>query len=120
MARYAFRLSERWAVFSTHGTPQGTKCWLCGKPVNFVEMEVDHILPESLLNDQSALDAALTAFGLPLEFELNSFENWLPAHRRCNAEKREHIFRPTPIIQVWIDRAREKAEAAREARYVRE
>jgi hypothetical protein len=79
-------------------------------------MEVDHILPESLLKDQSALDTALTAFGLPSEFELNSFENWLPAHRRCNAEKGEHIFRPTPIIQVWIDRARKKAEAAREAR----
>jgi hypothetical protein len=116
MVRYAFKPSERWAVFSTHGTSQGTKCWLCGEPVNFVEMEVDHILPESLLKDQSALDAALTAFGLPSDFELNSFDNWLPAHRRCNAEKREHIFRPTPIIQVWIDRARKKAHAAREVR----
>jgi 5-methylcytosine-specific restriction endonuclease McrA len=116
MARYAFTWSERWAVFNTHGTRQGTKCWLCGEPVNLVEMEVDHILPESLLRDRSALDAALTDFGLPSAFQLNSFENWLPAHRRCNAEKRERIFRPTPIIQMWIDHAREKADAARQAR----
>jgi hypothetical protein len=76
-------------------------------------MEVDHILPESLLQDRSALKAALTDFGLPLDFELNSFENWLPAHGLCNTTKRQHVFRPTPIIQVWIDRARTKAEAAR-------
>jgi hypothetical protein len=111
MARYAFRPSERWAVFETHGS----KCWLCDEPVNFVEMEVDHILPESLLKDRSALDKALAAFGLQSDFDLNSFENWLPAHRRCNGIKREHIFRPTPIIQVWIDRARDKAGTAREA-----
>jgi hypothetical protein len=112
MARYAFKPEERWAVFSTHGS----KCWLCYQPVNFHQMEVDHILPESLLKDQSALDAALTDFGLPSNFELNSFENWLPAHRHCNALKREDVFRPTPIIQLWIDRARKKAPAARDAR----
>src|SRR5262249_14115538 len=111
MARYAFKPSERWAVFTTHGG----RCWLCGEPVNFAEMEVDHILPE-FLKDQSTLDKALTAFGLPSNFGLNSFENWLPAHRRCNGVKGNHVFRPTPIIQVWIDRAREKAPAARAAR----
>jgi 5-methylcytosine-specific restriction endonuclease McrA len=116
MARYSFSLSERWAVFTTHGTPQGTKCWLCGEPLNFVEMEVDHILPEYLEANESDLKKALRAFGLPSGFELHSFENWLPAHRRCNGLKRDHVFRPTPIVQVWIDRARGKAEAARKAR----
>src|SRR5262245_25606081 len=84
MARYTFNLPERWAVFSTHGTRQGTKCWLCDEPVNFRDMEVDHILPESLFDAPAALQTALEAFGLSPKFELNSFENWLPSHPRCN------------------------------------
>jgi hypothetical protein len=78
-------------------------------------MEIDHVLPEKLKASESALKTVLTDFGLPSDFELNSFENWLPAHRRCNALKGENILRRTPLIQMWIDRAREKAQAAREA-----
>lgn len=110
MATYAFTPAERWAVFTTH---RG-KCWLCYEPVNFADMAVDHILPEFLSGDQ--LNAALTAFGLPSDFELNSFENWLPAHGPCNSLKGSRVFQPTPLIQEWIERAREKADAARAAR----
>jgi hypothetical protein len=105
---------ERYAVFNAHGSTRGTKCWLCDEPLNFVEMEVDHVLPEKLLDDKGALTEALRQFGLPPDFDLNSLENWLPAHARCNNQKRDHIFRPTPLIQYWIDRAAQKAAKARE------
>jgi hypothetical protein len=79
-------------------------------------MEVDHLLPECLLDNRDTLTEVLTEFGLPLDFNLNSFENWLPAHRHCNLQKLNHIFRATPLIQLWIDRARRKAALARERR----
>ena len=107
-------LVERWAVFATHGTSQGTKCWLCSEPLNFCAMEVDHVLPEWLLDDQATLTEALIAFGLPQNFDLNSFENWLPAHRHCNLQKLNHVFRPTPLIQRRLDRAHAKADDARQ------
>jgi hypothetical protein len=71
---------------------------------------------QEAVDDPAALQTALEAFGLSPEFKLNSFENWLPSHPRCNRRKREHIFRPTPIIQMWLDRAQDKADAARRAR----
>jgi 5-methylcytosine-specific restriction endonuclease McrA len=112
--KHAFTPGERWAVFATYGTSQGTKCWLCSEPLNFRAMEVDHVLPECLHDDQAALTEALIAFGLPQSFDLNSFENWLPAHRHCNLQKLNHVFRPTPLIQLWLDRARARADDARQ------
>ena len=73
----------------------------------------DHILPEHLLNDWDQLQRILAQFGLPTDFDLNSFENWLPAYGPCNRKKRGHVFRPTPIIQLYLDRARDRAPVAR-------
>jgi hypothetical protein len=114
MKRYRFTVAERYAVFAAHGTRKGTKCWLCDKPVNFAEMAVDHILPQYLLENKAKLTKTLCRLGLPLDFDLNSFENWAPAHDVCNRRKHNHIFRPTPIIQVRIDSSRKKAAKARE------
>lgn len=113
---YAFSPSERWAVFTAHGSQRGTKCWLCRKPLNFVEMAVDHVLPEHMQDHPKKLARVLQDFGLPADFNLNSFENWLLAHGPCNVQKLKHVFRPTPLIQRYLDRARKKADEARRIR----
>jgi hypothetical protein len=77
-------------------------------------MAVDHVIPEYLIENEAMLKQVLSDYGLSPEFDLNSFENWLPAHGSCNRQKHDHIFRPTPLIQLWIDRARAKAAKARE------
>src|SRR5262249_24472363 len=110
MATRAFTQAERWAVFEAHGS----KCWLCYEPVDFVDMEVDHVIPEQLIGDEQRLKHVLGEFGLPAEFDLNSFENWLPAHGSCNRQKGDQPFEATPLIQRWIARARDKAAKARE------
>lgn len=76
-------------------------------------MEVDHLLPERLLDDTKAKSEAISSFALPQDFDLNSFANWLPAHATCNNKKRGHVFRPTPLIQIHVDRARERASKAK-------
>jgi len=112
MARHVFTLAERWGVFAAHGTKQGTRCWLCTEPLDFATTDIDHLLPEDLLNDPAELQRVLADYGLPPDFDLNSFENWLPAHSTCNRKKRDHVFRATPIIQRHIDRARARAAFA--------
>lgn len=72
-------------------------------------MEVDHIIPESLIEKPKELQAALNAFGLRSDFNLNSFANWLPACRTCNGTKNDLLFEPTPIVQVHLQRAIAKA-----------
>jgi len=110
MSTYRFSQAERAAVYTIHGE----KCYLCKTPINLMTMEVDHLLPESLLEKPTELQAALNAFSLDQEFDINSFANWLPACRSCNGTKTDVVFEPTPIIQVHLQRAIAKASAAKE------
>ncbi|WP_339492913.1 HNH endonuclease [Pseudomonas sp. EA_15y_Pfl2_R67] len=108
MPTYKFSPAERAAIYSTHGE----KCYLCNEPLNLKTMEVDHVIPESLIEKPKELQTTLNAFGLPSNFDLNSFANWLPACRPCNGTKNDLVFEPTPIIQVRLQRAIAKAADA--------
>jgi hypothetical protein len=77
-------------------------------------MQVDHVIPESLLGEPTKLADALASFGLPATFELQSFENWLPSCSRCNGQKRAHVFEPTLLVQLQLAEARRKAPRAAE------
>lgn len=108
MSTYKFSPAERAAIYSTHGE----KCYLCNEPLNLKTMEVDHVIPESLIEKPKELQATLSAFGLPSNFDLNSFANWLPACRPCNGTKNDLVFEPTPIIQVHLQQAIARAADA--------
>ncbi|NKL25405.1 hypothetical protein GFL92_01040 [Rhizobium leguminosarum bv. viciae] len=85
-----------------------------GEFVTLLTMAIDHIIPESLATNSQRLHEVLTKFGLGDDFELNSYENWLPSCGACNRAKRNRVFECTPIIQEQLDRAREKAQEARD------
>lgn len=108
MSVYKFSPFERFAVYMTHGE----KCWACGMPLNLKTMEVDHIIPESMLKKPEELKDTLKGFNLPPHFEINSFSNWLPACRQCNSTKSDQVFNPSPIVQAHIERASRKASSA--------
>lgn len=76
-------------------------------------MEVDHVIPESLQNTPDRLRDVLLALGRPSSFDLNSYENWLPACRPCNGRKRETVFDPSLLVQLHLQRAAGRAEKAR-------
>lgn len=107
--KHSFTAAERWAVFTT----QGARCYLCGRPVDFASMEVDHIIPERLIDEPEKFADVREAFDLPIDFDINSYENWLPSCRRCNGQKSSVVFAPMPIIAVQLNRARNKAPDAR-------
>jgi len=109
MSTYKFSPAERAAIYSIHGE----KCYLCGTPINLKTMEVDHILPESLIGKPEGMQAALNAFSLTTDFDINSFDNWLPACRPCNGTKKDLVFEATPIIQAQLQRAIAKAPTAK-------
>ena len=108
MADYKFSPNERHAVFTVHGEI----CYVCHCLLNMKTMEVDHIIPESLLKVPYRLNEILQMYGLPSDFDLNTYANWLPAFRACNGKKRAEVFDPTPIIQILLRNAREKAVQA--------
>src|SRR5688572_29425581 len=108
MAKRDFNDEERYAVYTVHGE----KCYMCGEPIDLLSMEVDHIIPEKCLDDPDGLAAILAGYGLPPDFDINSFANWLPSCKRCNNRKRDAVFNPTPMVQVELQRAADKAVEA--------
>ena len=84
----------RFGVWIAHGE----KCWVCRKPIEFSEVHIDHIIPESL-DGAEKLSSYLIELGLPGEFDLYSPMNFAPAHLSCNTSKGAKLFRPTPLIQ---------------------
>jgi hypothetical protein len=75
--------------------------------------QVDHVIPEHLAECPEELQTVITSFGLPEEFNLNSFENWLPACAPCNNEKRGTVFEALPIFAVQLKKTSDKADKAR-------
>jgi hypothetical protein len=108
MAKYQFSHAERFAVHVVHGE----RCYINGEPLNHLTMEVDHVVPEILESDPSALERVKEELGLPSDFAINSFSNWMPACRPCNVRKAESVFRPSGWFQGVLERAAKKAPEA--------
>ncbi len=108
MTKRRFSDAERYAVYTVHGE----KCYMCREPIDLLTMEVDHIIPETLLEDPRRLATILAEYGLPVDFDLQSFANWQPACGPCNNRKRSSVFNPTPRIQLELQIAEEKAPKA--------
>ncbi|MDO8778510.1 MAG: HNH endonuclease signature motif containing protein [Burkholderiaceae bacterium] len=108
MSTYQFKPAQRAAIYSTHGE----KCYLCECLIDLKTMEVDHVIPESLLKKPDQLKLAIEALGLASSFDINSYANWLPACRPCNRKKTDTVFAPSPIIQIVLQNAATKAAAA--------
>jgi hypothetical protein len=110
MPRRKFSDEERYAVYTVHGE----KCYMCGCLVDLLTMEVDHVIPEPLLDDLPRLATILKSYGLPADFDLQSFANWLPSCGPCNNRKRSRVFNSTPRIQLDLQIAEEKSQKAAE------
>lgn len=110
MPKHQFTPSERYAVFTVHGEV----CYLCKQPIDMGSYQVDHVLPEQLENDPDRLEEVMAEFGIDDGFELNSFENWMPACVECNNNKRAAVFEPVPIFLRELGKPRNKADRARE------
>ena len=85
----------------------------CRAPLDIASMEVDHVIPESLI-ESPELPKILRDLGRPDDFSINGFENWLPSCRRCNGEKSDIVFDPSPIIQVRLQNLAERKNKTKE------
>ena len=74
---------------------------MCTHPIDLQSMQVDHVVPESLLGTPK-FDAVKSEMDLPPDFDINGFENWLPACSPCNRRKSDVVFRPSPLILLQL------------------
>jgi hypothetical protein len=103
-----FSYPERYAVWHCNGQ----RCWWCKQPLRLVEVTIDHVVPESLLYDEEKRQAVLTEYGLPRDFKINGYENWLPCHNHCNQRKGSSSPAFVPGNKAILDGLRERAHKA--------
>jgi hypothetical protein len=107
MAKYNFSFLERYAIWQTYGMV----CIYCEEPVSFKELEIDHILPESLNADPNKLIGIIKDYEIGDEFGINSYYNWVPSHHKCNRRKSDKLYSKSSALHFLLI-AHGKAEKA--------
>lgn len=107
MKKHRFDTIHRFAIWHQNGK----RCYHCGEPMPFLEATIDHVIPESLLQDAQQRERVFRELNLPPSFAINDYCNWLPAHERCNKSKGAKVFRPTPLIQELLDDLQRNSDA---------
>lgn len=93
---------HRHAIWTVHGE----RCYQCGKPIDLLGMQVDHVIPQSLGTDE--VTRLIREYGRPEDFDVQDFENLLPSCAPCNRLKSDAPWDPSPIVQRWLQRAADK------------
>jgi hypothetical protein len=91
MGKHRFTKAEEFAIWKHHGP----WCFWCEEPLRWIEVTIDHYIPEYLENYPAELDEVRAQYGLPSNFVVNDYCNWLPCHAHCNRNKGPEL--PIPI-----------------------
>ena len=73
---------------------------------------MDHVLPELLLDDDEKRQTVITEYGLPKDFNINGYGNWLPCHNRCNQSKGKKTPVFVPGNKAILDRLQTRVRKA--------
>jgi hypothetical protein len=74
------------------------RCFFCETPVAFADVEIDHLIPESLTGDGSLVADLVPRLGLPSTFNVTSLRNLVPTHARCNRRKGGREFSEASLL----------------------
>ena len=92
---------QRRAVWEVHAK----RCNYCREPLLFRALELDHIIPRKLAANTAEWSQLRSEECLDDNFDIDGFENLVPACRRCNAAKAAMAFAPGRItIELNIAR----------------
>lgn len=67
-------------------------CFYCNRPLEWDDLNIDHIVPEHYSKDISAFEKVKTEYELDKNFDLNALYNLVPTHSKCNLRKSGGLF----------------------------
>lgn len=105
MSKRKFTRLERYALKKHYG-----RCFWCDDPITMKDITVDHVLPEWLEEKPDELAQVIRDYSLPSDFKINSFQNWVPAHNKCNQEKSTRIYKNSPVMIKQLSQVANLAE----------
>ena len=71
--------ATRLAIYEAHNR----RCFYCDQPFRLPEMEIDHVIPQSVTGER--LEELLAALLLPGNWDVQGLQNFVPACRRATA-----------------------------------
>lgn len=82
------------------------RCFWQGEPIEFFQLEIDHLIPETLEKHPKQLQQILADAGLPANYDLQGLQNLVPSCRRCNGQKSAGGFsaQQLMLLKMKIDR----------------
>ncbi|GIN23388.1 HNH endonuclease [Siminovitchia fordii] len=83
------------------------KCAICGEPIGYTQLQIDHIIAESTKKNQTKLYDVLKKYELPKDFQINGLYNLRPACSYCNREK-SFYEAPEEITAKLLRKAKNK------------
>lgn len=85
-------------------------CFYCRKHVEWTELHIDHIIPESLIDKPIDLQKLISDYGLDQNYDLNALYNLVPSHGACNTRKSDAVFeKATTLYYLEINKSKELA-----------
>ena len=89
----------RIAIFEAYGK----KCFYTGVPLAYQDLEIDHIIPESLADK---IDEIKSDYGLEKDFNINGCENLVPTRHNINNRKSNTLFdKATTLYYISLSKS---------------
>lgn len=95
-------VAVRFAIWNAHSR----KCYYTGEPLSFIDMELDHIIPQHLKDKPIRLTRILQSLHLNDDFELDSVYNLVPTKGHHNKSKGKALL---PAAAIWLKKIKRKA-----------
>ena len=73
--------------------------------MDWPELQIDHIIPQILLERPTEMSALIEQLNLAENFSLESLQNLVPTHQDCNRRKLDSIFDPGTLL-FYLELAR--------------
>ncbi|RYJ53382.1 hypothetical protein DR871_004840 [Flavobacterium petrolei] len=88
MSKTTFNNITRSAIWTAYRS----NCFYCSQSLDWGDLHIDHIIPESLLQKDEEFEKIKEDFGLEKNFNLNELYNLVPSHSKCNHRKSDNLF----------------------------
>jgi hypothetical protein len=94
MGKYKVPFTLKCALWNAYGR----KCFYTGDPVEFKDLEIDHLVPENIKEDSSEYRRLKSSKCLPDGFGINTTFNLVPTHHSNNRKKGQIRFQGKNLI----------------------
>jgi len=88
MSKTTFDNLTRSSIWTAHNN----LCFYCSRSLDWGDLQIDHIIPESLEAYPEEFEIIINDLSLDKNFNLNAIYNLVPSHSKCNSRKSNDLF----------------------------